>query len=66
LGESVYGKVVAEMREDPRGKVGKTVRGLDLKLQRFRVLFMFPGSLDVNNQFASQGQRDVTTVIFLN
>ena len=32
LGEGVYGKVVAEMTKDPRGKVSKTVRRLDLKL----------------------------------
>jgi len=32
LGESVYGKIVAQMRQDPRWKIGKTVRRLDLKL----------------------------------
>jgi hypothetical protein len=32
FGEGVYGKIVAEMREDPRGKISKTVRRLDLKL----------------------------------
>jgi hypothetical protein len=41
LGENVYGKIVAEMREDPRGKISKTVRRLDLKLQSFRILFVF-------------------------
>jgi hypothetical protein len=41
LGENVYGKIVAEMRKDPRGKVSKTVRRLNLKLQSFGVLFVF-------------------------
>jgi hypothetical protein len=66
LGEGVYGKIVAKMREDPCGEVGKTIGRLDLKLQGLRVLFVFPGPLNVNNQFARQGQRDMTTVIFLN
>jgi hypothetical protein len=41
LGESVYGKIVAEMSEDPRGKLSETVRRLDLKFQSLRTLFLF-------------------------
>ena len=45
LGETVYGKIVAEMREDPRGKISKTVGRLDLKLECLKSMFMFTGPL---------------------
>src|SRR4030095_3745767 len=56
-----FGKDVAEMREDPRGKISETVRRLDLKFQSLRTLFLFAGPLNVNKQFARYSQREMTT-----